>query len=280
MVSADDLTIDPDELRSGLEGPAGITVLDARWRLAGRPGREDYVEGHIPGAVFIDLDTELAGAPGPNGRHPLPDPATLQSRLRAKGVTTDKPVVVYDAGDGQAAARAWWILRWAGHRDTRVLDGGFAAWTKLGYPVTTREPTIEEGDIEVKPGSLPSLTADEANETAQKGTLVDARVAPRFRGEVEPIDPVAGHIPGAVNRPTTENADSDGRLRTAEEIRAGFARLGVRDDAPVGAYCGSGVTAAHTVLALHRAGRTDAALYVGSWSDWVTDPTRPVATGD
>ncbi|SDZ27892.1 thiosulfate/3-mercaptopyruvate sulfurtransferase [Asanoa ishikariensis] len=257
-----------------------MTVLDARWRLAGRPGREDYVEGHIPGAVFIDLDTELAGEPGPNGRHPLPDPARLQEQLRAKGVRNDKPVVVYDAGDGQAAARAWWILRWAGHRDTRVLDGGIAAWTKQGHPVTTEEPNTTEGDIEVKPGSMPSLTADEAAATANAGTLIDARVAPRFRGEVEPIDPVAGHIPGAVNRPTTENAGDDGRLRTAEEIRDGFAKAGVQDGVPVGAYCGSGVTAAHTVLALHRAGRTDAALYVGSWSDWVTDPNRPVATGE
>ncbi|GIF66950.1 sulfurtransferase [Asanoa ishikariensis] len=277
MVSADDLTIDPDGLRAGLPG---MTVLDARWRLAGRPGREDYVEGHIPGAVFIDLDTELAGEPGPNGRHPLPDPARLQEQLRAKGVRNDKPVVVYDAGDGQAAARAWWILRWAGHRDTRVLDGGIAAWTKQGHPVTTEEPNTTEGDIEVKPGSMPSLTADEAAATANAGTLIDARVAPRFRGEVEPIDPVAGHIPGAVNRPTTENAGDDGRLRTAEEIRDGFAKAGVQDGVPVGAYCGSGVTAAHTVLALHRAGRTDAALYVGSWSDWVTDPNRPVATGE
>jgi thiosulfate/3-mercaptopyruvate sulfurtransferase len=277
VVSADDLTIDPDELRAGL---AGVTVLDARWRLAGRPGREDYAEGHIPGAAFIDLDTELAGPPGPHGRHPLPHPASLQAALRAKGVTDEKPVVVYDAGDGQAAARAWWILRWAGHRDTRVLDGGFAAWIAKGHPITAEMPKTPEGNIRVKPGSMPSLTADEAAATATTGTLVDARVAPRFRGEVEPVDPVAGHIPGAVNRPTAGNTADDGRLRTKAELQDEFAKAGVRDGVPVGAYCGSGVTAAHTVLALHRAGRTDAALYVGSWSDWVTDPTRPVATGD
>jgi len=277
VVSADDLTIDPDELRAGL---AGVTVLDARWRLAGRPGREDYAEGHLPGAAFVDLDTELAGAPGSGGRHPLPDPARLQAALRAKGVTDQKPVVVYDAGDGQAAARAWWILRWAGHRDTRVLDGGIAAWIAKGHPITTEMPKTPEGNIQVKPGSMPSLTADEAAATATSGTLVDARVAPRFRGEVEPVDPVAGHIPGAVNRPTADNTGEDGRLRTQAELRDGFTKAGVRDGVPVGAYCGSGVTAAHTVLALHRAGRTDAALYVGSWSDWVTDPTRPVATGD
>jgi thiosulfate/3-mercaptopyruvate sulfurtransferase len=277
VVSADDLTIDPDELRAGL---AGVTVLDARWRLAGRPGREDYAEGHIPGAAFVDLDTELAGRPGAHGRHPLPDPARLQEALRAKGVTADKPVVVYDAGDGQAAARAWWILRWAGHRDTRVLDGGFAAWTAKGHPITTEMPKTPEGNIQVKPGSMPSLTADEAAATATTGILVDARVAPRFRGEVEPVDPVAGHIPAAVNRPTADNTGEDGRLRTEAELRDEFAKVGVRDGVPVGAYCGSGVTAAHTVLALHRAGRTDAALYVGSWSDWVTDPNRPVATGE
>ena len=218
MVSADDLTIDPDELRAGL---AGVTVLDARWRLGGRPGREDYAEGHLPGAAFVDLDTELAGAPGSGGRHPLPDPAKLQAALRAKGVTDQKPVVVYDAGDGQAAARAWWILRWAGHRDTRVLDGGFAAWIAKGHPITTEMPKTPEGNIQVKPGSMPSLTADEAAATATSGTLVDARVAPRFRGEVEPVDPVAGHIPGAVNRPTADNTGDDGRLRTQESSGTG-----------------------------------------------------------
>ncbi|GAA1855310.1 sulfurtransferase [Asanoa iriomotensis] len=266
--------IDPDELLSGL---AGTTVLDARWRLGGRPGREDYAEGHIPGAVFIDLDTELAGPPGQNGRHPLPDPAHLQTALRAKGIDDTSKIVVYDAGDGQAAARAWWILRWAGHRDTRVLDGGLKGWAAKGHPVTAETPAPSQGDITVRPGSLPTLTADEAAKLAQTGTLIDARVAPRFRGEVEPVDAVAGHIPGAVNRPTTENTGDDGRLRQQEELRDAF---GVDEDAPVGAYCGSGVTAAHTVLALHRAGRTDAALYVGSWSDWITDPNRSVATGE
>lgn len=273
MLSPDDLTIGPDELLSAL---ADTTVLDARWRLGGRPGREEYAEGHIPGAVFIDLDTELAGEPGRNGRHPLPDPARLQEALRAKGVDDTSKVVVYDAGDGQAAARAWWILRWAGHRDTRVLDGGLAAWTAQGHPVTTDAPTPKRGDIRVVPGGMPTLTADEAQKIAQTGTLIDARATPRFRGETEPVDPVAGHIRGARNRPTTANSQPDGRLKPAAELREAFAQ----DQGPIGAYCGSGVTAAHTVLALHRAGRTDAALYVGSWSDWITDPSRPVATGE
>jgi thiosulfate/3-mercaptopyruvate sulfurtransferase len=277
VVSADDLTIDPDELLSHL---AGTTVLDTRWKLGGPPGLDEYLAGHIPGAPYIDLDTELAGKPGQNGRHPLPDPATLQAVLRDKGVTGGRPVVVYDAGEGHAAARAWWILRWAGHRDTRILDGGIAAWIAHGHAVTRETPDVTKGEIHVKPGSLPSLTADEAAEIAHAGVLIDARVKPRYRGEFEPVDPAAGHIPGAVNRPTVLNTHDHGRLRPADDLRTEFENLGVQEGVPVGAYCGSGVTAAHTVLALHRAGRTDAALYVGSWSDWVTDPARPVATGD
>jgi len=277
VVSSDDLTIDVDQLRADLPGPV---ILDVRWRLVGPPGRDDYVNGHIPGAVFVDLDTELAGRPGSTGgRHPLPDPAELERHLRHKGVTEDRPIVVYDAGDGHAAARAWWILRWAGHARTRVLDGGYAAWTAAGHPITTEIPNPDPGNISVKAGSLPTLDADEAAELAGSGVLLDARVPERFRGETEPIDPVAGHIPGAVNRPTTRNTTPDGRLLPTDDLRRAFAAHGVRDGVRVGAYCGSGVTAAHTVLALHRAGRTDAALYVGSWSDWVSDPSRAVATG-
>jgi thiosulfate/3-mercaptopyruvate sulfurtransferase len=255
------------------------TLIDVRWRLAGPPGREDYAAGHLPGAVFLDLDGELSGTPGRRGRHPLPDPAALQSTLRRAGIREDRPVVVYDAGDCQAAARAWWTLRWAGHRETRVLDGGYAAWVAARLPTTTEVPAPARGDIVVRPGGLPVLDADAAAALARDGVLVDARVGPRFRGEVEPVDPVAGHIPGAVNLPTGDNTAADGRLRSAGEVRARFAAAGVDQGVRVGAYCGSGVTAAHTVLALHRAGRPDAALYVGSWSEWVADPARPVATG-
>jgi thiosulfate/3-mercaptopyruvate sulfurtransferase len=265
----------------GTAGPAGAaaapTVLDVRWRLAGPPGRDDYLAGHIPGAVFIDLDTELCGAPGPAGRHPLPDPAALQRALRAAGVRAGEPVVVYDGGDGMSAARAWWTLRWAGHRPVRVLDGGFPAWHDGGYPVSTEPPSPLPGDVTVRPGALPVLDAVAAAELAAgDGVLLDVRAAPRYRGEVEPVDPVAGHIPGAVNLPAGQ-LGRDGRFLTAEGLRARFAGAGVQPGVRVGAYCGSGVTAAQSVLALHLAGRPDAALYVGSWSNWISDPERPVA---
>lgn len=273
--------VDEAALAAELAADDPPTVLDVRWRLGGPPGREDYAAGHLPGAAFLDLDTDLSGPPGPGGRHPLPDPAVLQRALRLAGVRAGHPVVVYDGGDGQAAARAWWILRWAGHPTVRVLDGGYPAWVAAGRPVTSDPFTPPPGDISVRPGGLPVLDADAAAAlaAAPDGVLIDARVAPRYRGETEPVDPVAGHIPGAINLPTGEHLDVDGRLRAADVLRARFAEAGVGDAARVGAYCGSGVSAAHTVLALHLAGRPDAALYVGSWSDWVRDPARPVATG-
>ncbi|WP_326554622.1 sulfurtransferase [Micromonospora sp. NBC_01813] len=276
MFVADDPTVAVSELAAAITGTPP-TVLDVRWRLTGSPGRTDYVAGHLPGAVFVDLDTELCGPPGAGGRHPLPEPAELQSALRAAGVRTGHPVVVYDAGDGAAAARAWWTLRWAGHRPTWVLDGGYPAWLAAGLPVTAEVPTPPPGDITVRPGGLPVLDADAAGRLPTAGgLLIDVRAPERFRGEREPVDPVAGHIPGAVNLPTTQHLDGTGRLRDADTVRDRFAEVGLRPDDPVAAYCGSGVTAAHTVLALHRAGRTDAALYVGSWSEWITDPDRPV----
>ncbi|MGW4467014.1 sulfurtransferase [Micromonospora sp. NPDC004704] len=285
MPATDDLLVDVAALAGELADPepaatAAPTVLDVRWRLAGPPGRDDYVAGHLPGAVFVDLDADLCGAPGPDGRHPLPDPAALQRVLRAAGILTNHPVVVYDAGDGLAAARAWWTLRWAGHTRVRVLDGGYPAWVTAGHPVTTEVPTPAPGDVTVRPGSLPVLDAEAAAALAAgDGVLLDVRAAPRYRGDTEPIDPVAGHVPGAVNLPTTEHVDPDGRLRAAAALRTRFAEAGVEPGVRVGAYCGSGVTAAHTVFALHLAGHEDAGLYVGSWSHWLTDPDRPVATG-
>lgn len=273
--------LDVATLAELLTRPDPPTVLDVRWRL-GDPaaGRAEYAVGHIPGAVFIDLDTELSGPPGAAGRHPLPEPAALQAVLRAAGVRAGHPVVVYDE-EPPSAARAWWALRWAGHQRVALLDGGYRAWVAAGHPVTTEVPTPAPGDVTVEPGGLPVLdAAGAAALTAAGGTLIDVRVAPRYRGEVEPLDPVAGHIPGAVNLPATEHLGPDGRLHPAARLRERLAGAGVADGVPVGAYCGSGVTAAHTVLALHLAGRTDAALYVGSWSHWVTDPSRPVATGE
>ena len=252
-------------------------LLDVRWRLGGPPGRDAYLAGHLPGAVYVALDRDLAGPPGPLGRHPLPETVAAERSLRRLGVRADQPVVVYDGGDGAAAARGWWVLRYFGHGDVRVLDGGFAAWVASGLPVETGDVDPPPGDFLARPGAMPVLDAENASELAAAGTLLDARAPERFRGETEPIDPVAGHIPGAVNAPMARLV-SDGRLLTPEELAERFSALGVRADLPVGAYCGSGVTAAHTVLALDVAG-VKAALYVGSWSNWVSDPRRPVAAG-
>ncbi|MFG1676764.1 sulfurtransferase [Micromonospora sp. NPDC049282] len=280
MSGTAELLVEPDRLAAELDRADPPVLLDVRWRLAGPPGRDDHTAGHLPGAVFVDLDTELCGRPGAAGRHPLPDPAALQVALRAAGVRAGHPVVVYDGGDGMSAARAWWTLRWAGHRAVRVLHGGWPAWTAAGLPVDTTTPEPAPGDVTVTPGALPVLDAAQAARlaAADAGVLLDVRAAPRYRGETEPVDPVAGHVPGAVNLPAPAYV-TQGRFPAAEALRARFAEAGVDDGAPVGAYCGSGVTAAQAVLALHLAGRPDAALYVGSWSEWVTDPARPVATG-
>jgi thiosulfate/3-mercaptopyruvate sulfurtransferase len=274
--------VDVPTLAAELAAPDPPTVIDVRWRLGGPPGRDDYVAGHVPGASFLDLDRELCGQPGAGGRHPLPDPYDLEASLRRAGVRTGHPVVAYDAGDGQAAARLWWTLRWAGHENVRVLDGGYAAWVAAGHPAQAGESPGKDGDFVVEPGQRPVLDADAAEELAQAGVLIDARIGPRYRGETEPVDPVAGHIPGAVNLPAAQLTGEDGRLLPAERLRQVFADLAVRSDAAakVGAYCGSGVTAAQTVLALSVAGIDDAALYVGSWSNWVDDPLRPIASGD
>ncbi|WP_320064612.1 sulfurtransferase [Micromonospora sp. RTGN7] len=273
--------VEADRLAAEFERADPPTLLDVRWRLTGLPGRDDYTAGHLPGAVFVDLDTALCGPPGAAGRHPLPDPAALQAVLRAAGVRAGHPVVVYDGGDSPAAARAWWTLRWAGHRPVRLLHGGFPAWVAAGLPVTTEVPTPVPGDVTVRPGELPVLDpgAAAALAAAGPGVLLDVRASARYRGEAEPVDPVAGHVPGAVNVPAGEYVGPDGRFPAPAALRARFAAAGADDDAPVGAYCGSGVTAAQAVLALHLAGRPDAALYVGSWSNWVADPSRPVSTG-
>ena len=314
----DGLLISARALLAELTGEPPPVLLDARWRLAGPPGIDSYRQDHLPGAVFVDLDRDLAGPPtppGPGGRHPLPGPAAFQAAMRAAGVSRDVPVVVYDDGDAMAAARAWWTLRYFGHPDVRVLDGGYRAWTAAGLPVIAAVPAPDTGDFTAEPGHLPVLDAAGAQATARDGLLLDARAGERYRGKSEPVDPVAGHIPGAVSAPTTANANPDGTFRAPAELSARFAALGavppsatsagpspapsavlaaVPDAAapaavgaadgdaspviPVGAYCGSGVTAAHEVLALALAG-IPAALYVGSWSDWITDPSRPIATG-
>src|SRR5699024_8034587 len=255
-------------------------VLDVRWRMTGPRGKDSYREGHLPGAVFLDTDSELAGTPGGGGRHPLPEPGAWQETLRAAGVNEADTVVVHDDADGSVAARAWWLLRWAGHEAVAVLDGGFAAWQEAGYPIDAGTVVPSPGDIEVRAGSMPVLDAADAAVLARDGLLLDARAPERYRGEREPVDPRAGHVPGAVNAHFAAQTDDDGRWFAPAELAARFAALGVEPDTSVGAYCGSGVTASSVVLALELAGHPEqAALYVGSWSHWCVDPQRPVAIG-
>ncbi|MEU2060054.1 sulfurtransferase [Streptomyces sp. NPDC013455] len=275
--------ITASELAQELTGGDPPVLLDVRWQLsvakaAGAPafdGRAEYAAGHLPGAVFVDLDRELASAPGAHGRHPLPDLAEFGAAMRRAGVSATRPVVVYDGGQGWAAARAWWLLHWTGHPDVRVLDGGLPSWEG---ELSTGTPAPAEGDFRPEPRGAGLLDADAAASLARTGVLLDARAGERYRGEVEPIDRVGGHIPGAVSAPTTENVGPDGRFLPAAELRDRFKALGVSEDTEVGVYCGSGVSGAHEVLALAVAG-IPAALYVGSWSEWSADPSRPVAVG-
>lgn len=229
--------------------------------------------------MFVDLDAELAGPPGPGGRHPLPDADAFGTSMRAAGVSGALQVVVYDGATPMAAARAWWLLRYFGHSHVSVLDGGLAAWVAEGYPLEREAPSVEPGDFVPRPGGMPLLDAQGASALARRGLLLDARAPERFRGEVEPIDPVVGHIPGARNVPHSWTLDDSGQFLEPASLRKLFAQAGVGDGTEVGAYCGSGVAAAHEVLALELAGYP-AALYVGSWSEWITDPRRRVARGE
>jgi thiosulfate/3-mercaptopyruvate sulfurtransferase len=283
MSAAADPLIDVISLAARLESGDPPVLLDVRWRLGGPPGIESYQSGHLPGAVYVDLDRDLAGPPGAGGRHPLPALAHFEAVMRGAGVLAGRPVVAYDDADSAVAARLWWSLRYFGHDQVRVLDGGYRAWAAAGLPVTTAEPQPASGDFTATAGRMPVLDAAGAAALARSGALLDARAAERYRGESEPVDPVAGHIPGALSVPTAANVTADGRFLSRGALRERFAALGIpagRSAAAmaVGAYCGSGVTAAHEVLALELAG-VRAALYVGSWSAWVTDQARPVATG-
>ncbi|CAI9413078.1 sulfurtransferase [Nocardioides sp. T2.26MG-1] len=265
--------ISADELAADLAaGPSSVTVLDVRYRMGGPGGRAEFEAGHVPAAAYVDLDADLAAPPGAGGRHPLPSTAAFQSAMRRVGVRDDRPVVVYDDWSGLAAGRAWWLLRYHGHQDVRLLDGAWPAWVASGGAVQAVTVPPEPGDFTARPGALPVVEADGVLDVP---VLVDARALERYRGEVEPIDPVAGHIPGAVNVPTTTNLRADGRFRSPEELRALYAAAGVSGDEDVAVYCGSGVTAVHDIVALEVAG-IRAALYPGSWSGWITDPSRPV----
>ncbi len=267
-------------LRARLDGGDPPTLLDVRWALGDDRGRERHAEGHVPGAVYVDLDTELTDPPSTaRGRHPLPSPARLQDAARRWGVRAGHDVVAYDDSGGLAAARAWWLLRWAGVSRVRLLDGGLAAWARAGGALESGDVAPEGGDIVLGSDGMPVVEADAAAALAVTGVLLDARAAERYRGEVEPVDPRAGHIPGARSAPTTGNLDPEGRFLAPEDLRARFATLGADDGRSVAVYCGSGVTAAHEVAALAVAG-IEAALYPGSWSQWSGDPARPAATGD
>jgi thiosulfate/3-mercaptopyruvate sulfurtransferase len=249
-----------------------------RWALGTPSSYPDYLAGHVPTAVWADLDADFADPPAADrrgGRHPLPDPGRLRHRLRSWGLRAADSVVTY-AADSIATARAWWVLRWAGRPRVTVLDGSLAAWIQAGLPLAVGpEPQVPEGDVEVHPGAMEIVDPAGAADLARASRLVDARTALRFRGEEEPVDPVAGHIPGARNVAAAELMSADGRLADAALLGE---RLAVAGDGAAGAYCGSGVTAAHTVWALATL-RVDAILYPGSWSDWISDPARPVATG-
>jgi thiosulfate/3-mercaptopyruvate sulfurtransferase len=263
-----------------LSAAGPVVLLDVRWALGDDRGRERYLAGHLPGAVFVDLETELADPPSAAaGRHPMPSLQRLQSVARRWGIRDGDAVVAYDATGGLAAARAWWLLRWAGLSDVRILDGGLDAWLRVGGPLETGDVVPESGDVTLTGGGMPVLSIEEAAQLpATGGVLLDARAGERYRGEVEPVDPRAGHVPGAVSAPTTENLGADGTFRPAEDLRERFAVLGVEAGQPVGVYCGSGVTAAHEVAALAVAG-VEAALWPGSWSQWSSDPSRPAVTG-
>jgi thiosulfate/3-mercaptopyruvate sulfurtransferase len=271
--------IQADDLHRDIEAGRTPTLLDVRWALGDSQGRERYREGHIPSAVFVDLDAELSGPAGNGaGRHPLPDIGRLEANARRWGIRADSTVVVYDNSGGQAAARAWWLLRWAGVVNVRILDGGLTAWQEKEFELETGEVEAAAGDVQLSAGHLQVLDAAEAAKVATAGVLIDARAVERYRGDVEPVDPVAGHIPGARSLPTAGNLDERGRFRDSDALRERFASVNADGAQPVGVYCGSGVTAAHQVAALTAAG-IESALYVGSWSEWVSDPSRPVATG-
>ncbi|MDM8350737.1 sulfurtransferase [Pseudomonas sp. sp1636] len=275
-----------DALKARLGQPE-LVILDCRFALDEPAyGQRSYSAGHIPGALFADLERDLSGPihKGTTGRHPLPEPTRLLARLREWGLNDNSTVVLYDDGSGAFAARAWWLLAWLGKREgVYLLDGGWQAWQQAGFAPTQALPNPEPGGFSGQADASLLLSAAQLLQRLDTPqlTLLDARALPRFRGEVEPLDPVAGHIPGARCAPFTDNLDSTGRFLPASELRQRFAaQLGTRPASGLVAYCGSGVTACHNLFALCLAGYPLAPLYAGSWSEWITDPTRPVATGD
>jgi thiosulfate/3-mercaptopyruvate sulfurtransferase len=271
--------MDVSALNQRMTSGKRTVLLDVRWALGDPHGREHYLEAHIPGAVYVDLPTALAGPADPAaGRHPLPPLQGFQESARAWGIRDDDVVVAYDDTGSTAAARLWWMLRNAGFSSVFLLDGGLSAWRAAGYATEGGLEEVPSGDVTLTDGAMPVIDAAQARGWPERGVLLDARAGERYRGEIEPVDPRAGHIPGAVSAPTAGNIGSDGRFLPAEKLRERFSALGVRPDVPTAVYCGSGVTAAHEIAALEIAG-FPAALYPGSFSQWSNDPANDVATG-
>lgn len=256
-------------------------LLDVRYRMGGPAGREEFERAHIPGASYVDMDTALATIrpDGVGGRHPMPTVETFTAAMRSAGVSMSRPVVAYDDWNSLPASRVWWMLRHFGFLNVRVLDGGIAAWTAAGMATESGTSSPGFGDFTASaPGLGHLLNATDAERYAARHGLLDARSADRFRGQNETIDAVPGHIPGAVSASTLDNMRTDGRFLPPHELASRYRELGITDTKPIGTYCGSGVQATHLALALRVAGLPDADVYIGSWSDWITDPERGVET--
>jgi thiosulfate/3-mercaptopyruvate sulfurtransferase len=275
--------VTPEELARHLEDPDWV-VIDTRHELTNpETGPRAYAEGHIPGAYFMHVDRDLAAhKTGRGGRHPLPDLAEFAAKLNERGVAPGKQVVIYDDLGGNYAVRLWWMLKWLGHDRVALLDGGYPLWVKEGRPVTKDIPALRKGAFVPRPhlGDVVDAHFVQRFAGSDEVALVDARAAERFTGKQETIDPVAGHVPGAVNRFWKENLEADGRFKAASKLRPEFeALLGGLEPAQVVHMCGSGVTACHNIFAMELAGLRGSKLYPGSWSEWITDASRPVATG-
>ncbi|HEX6527851.1 MAG TPA: rhodanese-like domain-containing protein [Streptosporangiaceae bacterium] len=270
-----------DELAATLRSARPPTVLDVRWTHGIGSNESEYLRGHVPGASFVDLDAELCGPADDSGKRPIPQPDTFTTAMQRHGVCSSRPVVVYDADDSSAAARAWWLLRYFGHSDVSVLDGGYSAWSRCSDAVKTGHLRFGKyGDFVAVPGGMPVCDAEGAAALARSGILLDARRRELYLGGIKSGDRAGGHIPGALSAPTFEYSNPDGTFRSTDALIGLLKMYGVsrESDAPIGVYCGTGISATHTVLALAKIGLT-VALYPGSWSHWLADPTRPIARG-
>ncbi len=266
---------DVQHLAAGLSGHSGPRVFDVRFDLIDTEwGRNAYQQAHIPGAIYLHLDSDLSSdiIPGVTGRHPLPEKQNLEQLLRSVGLRQQDRVVIYDQGHGGIAARLWWLLKWAGHDDVSVLNGGWSAWQEAGMNVESAVPSFGQSDYQAAFRDELTVSRDTVGVSDLSFTLVDSRDSQRYHGVIEPIDPIAGHIPGAINLPFKENLDESGMWKSPQQLRTRFEELSAE---PV-FYCGSGVTACHNILAYSLAGLGEARLYPGSWSEWITDPEAPI----